>query len=226
MAERKRFLRPTMVPENGDHFSDPEWNEVRRHLKPTDDEGLLRYKLNRLGKRYIQAMILSRTTNPSFAKLVIGFQEIGKTASLLSDQLSKFRGAHIGYELNVADSSDDQLDHFFHENSDPVFKAAAFFSLLYNDLSPSLSLAVDYAQKVVDLVTQFDEPFNGKRAVVLAIVDHWVKDMQRPFPKSGGGTLAKFVFAAANPILRVGGQQIASVGATRTMLLTIMPPKI
>jgi hypothetical protein len=225
MAERKRFLRPSMVPEKGDHFSDPEWNEVRRHLKPTDDEGLLRYKLNRLGKRYVQVMFLSRTTNPIFAELVIGFQEIGKTASLLRDQLSKFRGAHIGYELNVADSSDDRLDHFFHENSDPVFKAAALFSLLYDDLSPQLSLAVDYAQKVVDLVAQFDEPFNGKRAVVLAIVDHWVKDMQRPFPKSGGGTLAQFVFAAANPILRVGGQQIASVGATRTMLLTIGPPK-
>jgi len=143
----------------------------------------------------------------------------------LRDQLSKFRGAHIGYEPNVADSSDDRLDHFFHENSDPVFKAAALFSLLCDDLSPQLSLAVDYAQKVVDLVAQFDEPINGKRAVVLAIVDHWVKDMRRPFPKSGGGTLAQFVFAAANPILRVGGQQIASVGATRTMLLTIGPPK-
>jgi len=225
MAERKRFLRPALVPKNGDHFSDPEWHEVRRYLKPTDDEGLLRYKLNRLGKRYIQVQFLSRTTNPIFAKLVVGFQEIGKTASLLRDQLSKFRGAHIGYGLNVAHSSDDRLDHFFHENSDPVFKAAALLSLLYDDLNPPLSLAADYTQKVIDLATQFDEPINGKRAVVLAIVDHWVKDMQRPFPKSGGGTLAKFVFAAANPILRVGGQQIATVEAARAMLLTIGPPK-
>jgi hypothetical protein len=225
MAERKRLLRPALVPKNGDHFSDPEWHEVRRYLKPTDDEGLLRYKLNRLGKRYIQVQFLSRTTNPIFAKLVVGFQEIGKTASILRDQLSKFRGAHIGYELNVAHNSDDRLDHFFHENSDPVFKAAALLSLLYDDLNPPLSLAVDYTQRVIDLVTQFDEPINGKRAVVLAIVDHWVKDMQRPFPKSGGGTLAKFVFAAANPILRVGSQQIATVEAARAMLLTIGPPK-
>jgi hypothetical protein len=225
MAERKRLLRPALVPKNGDHFSDSEWHEVRRYLKPTDDEGLLRYKLNRLGKRYIQVQFLSRTTNPIFAKLVVGFQEIGKTASILRDQLSKFRGAHIGYELNVAHNSDDRLDHFFHENSDPVFKAAALLSLLYDDLNPPLSLAVDYTQRVIDLVTQFDEPINGKRAVVLAIVDHWVKDMQRPFPKSGGGTLAKFVFAAANPILRVGSQQIATVEAARAMLLTIGPPK-
>jgi hypothetical protein len=226
MAERKRFLRPTMVPdEKGNHFSDPEWNDVRRHLKPTDDEDLLRYKLNRLGKRYAQVLFLSRTTNPLFAQLVTGFEEIAQTASLLRDQLSKFRGAHIGYELNVAESSDDRLDHFFHANSEPVFKAAAFLSMLYDDLGPPLSLAADYARKVIDMVAQFDEPFNGKRAVVLAIVDHWVKDMQRPFPRSGGGTLAQFVFAAANPILRVGGQQIASVGATRTMLLTIGPPR-
>jgi hypothetical protein len=214
-----------MAPENGDHFSDPEWNDVRRHLKPTDDEGLLRYKLNLLGKRYIQVLFLSRTTNPLFAKLVTGFQEIAQTASILRDQLSKFRGAHIGYELNAAESSNDQLDCFFHENSDPVYKAAALLSLLNDDLDTPLSLAVHSAQKAVDVAAQFDEPFNGKRAVVLAIVDHWVNDMHRRFPKSGGGTLAQFVFAAANPILRVGGQQIASVGATRTMLLTIGPPK-
>jgi hypothetical protein len=214
-----------MVAKFGDHFSGTEWNEVRRHLKPTDDEGLLRSKLDWIAWRYLQVLWLSKNTNPDLAEFVKKYQAIGQTAGLLKNQLSNFRGAHIGFELDVAARSDVEFDNFFRDNAVPVTKAAALFSLLYEDLSSPLSLAVDYAKRIVDLAEQFAEPINGKHAVVLAIVDHWVKDMQRPFPKSGGGTLAQFVFAAANPILRMGGQQIATVGATRTMLLTMGPPK-
>lgn len=195
-------------------FSPSEWKKVVECVGEAHTEAL-RHALNEATTEYMNELVTNPRRNTELASDLNLRRKIVKAVDHLLALTENLSARDVLRPASLR-HFDDNLGEWFAETLPPLEKNVA-------QMRDTLRSVRENVQQDAEFYSD-PELLNGpagKERVVGVLLSFWAREVGKSIPKSGKGSVADFVVAAANPILRRGREQIRDANSARPIIRKI-----
>lgn len=204
MTKSKTHLR---APDERNVITASEWKALVTNGQVDDDHlDALAALLSQLNARYRTVLTITPSNNSELAEDIKRYSQLTSSIEATLKLLDGATSSDVSRPPSLRRVISDDLQNRALEKDLDITRS-------------TLRFVAQAARENLHLLTQpIEAGRSPKEAVVEVLLVFWLSVMGRPIPPGGGGTVAQFVYHAANLILRTGNQRIASAASARALI--------